>query len=83
MFPIGDENPQLKPPLVTYALIALNVLAWVMLQNMGAYPGLQVSVSQELPWNMPLNTRGRGFNSANLLLFSNTPHFRLLRWLRK
>ncbi len=46
MFPIGDENPQLSVPVVTYALIALNVTAWVALQNLGVGPGLLTSVCQ-------------------------------------
>ena len=44
MFPIRDENPQLQIPYVTYALIALNVIAWLLLQGIGVEPALSASV---------------------------------------
>ena len=44
IFPIRDENPQIQVPYVTYALIALNVIAWLLLQGVGAEPGLTQSV---------------------------------------
>ncbi len=44
MFPIRDENPQLSVPVVTFAIIGLNVLAWVLLQGLGAEPALTRSV---------------------------------------
>lgn len=46
MFPIRDENPQINIPFVTYALMALNVIAWLILQGMGAEPALSQSVCQ-------------------------------------
>ena len=46
MFPIRDENPQLQIPYVTYALIALNVIAWLALQGIGVEPALSASVCQ-------------------------------------
>jgi len=46
MFPIRDENPQLQIPYVTYALIALNVIAWLALQGVGVEPTLSASVCQ-------------------------------------
>lgn len=36
MFPLSDDNPRLGWPYVTVLLIALNCLAWVFLQAMGA-----------------------------------------------
>jgi membrane associated rhomboid family serine protease len=36
MFPLKDENPTEITPFVTVAIIAANVLVWVMLQNGGA-----------------------------------------------
>ena len=36
MIPYRDENPTLKTPLVTYAIVALNVLAWVLVQGAGS-----------------------------------------------
>lgn len=44
MFPIRDENPQLQTPYVTYAFIALNVIAWLALQGVGVEPALSQSV---------------------------------------
>lgn len=44
MFPIRDDNPQLKPPIATFLIIALNVLAWVFLQGFGVEPSLTTSV---------------------------------------
>src|SRR5438552_2671331 len=46
MFPYKDENPTLSPPIVTAALIALNVAAWVLVQGMGQSPALDRSVCQ-------------------------------------
>lgn len=46
MFPIRDENPQLSVPLVTYALIALNIAVWVLLQGLGQEPALSASICQ-------------------------------------
>lgn len=36
MFPIRDDNPQILTPYATYALIGLNVLAWVLVQGLGS-----------------------------------------------
>jgi membrane associated rhomboid family serine protease len=44
MFPLRDENPSHHTPVVTYALIALNALAWVTLQGLGQEPRLASSV---------------------------------------
>jgi rhomboid family protein len=44
MFPYKDENPTLTTPVVTVALIALNVAAWVFIQGMGVEPALRDSV---------------------------------------
>ncbi|MEX2123494.1 MAG: rhomboid family intramembrane serine protease [Woeseia sp.] len=46
MFPIRDENPQLTIPLVTCAIIGLNVVAWLLLQGLGSEPALTQSVCQ-------------------------------------
>lgn len=35
MFPVGDDNPQINTPYVTYGIIALNILAWLLLQGAG------------------------------------------------
>jgi membrane associated rhomboid family serine protease len=44
MFPIRDDNPHFLTPVVTYALIAANVLAWMLLQGFGSEPSLSSSI---------------------------------------
>ncbi len=46
MFPIRDDNPTLRAPVVTYGLIALNVAVWVLVQGMGTEPRLIQSVCE-------------------------------------
>lgn len=46
MFPIKDDNPQIHIPYVTYIIIALNALAWFILQGMGSHGTLEQSVCQ-------------------------------------
>ncbi|MCK5923724.1 MAG: rhomboid family intramembrane serine protease [Methylococcales bacterium] len=46
MFPVSDDNPQVNKPLAVYALIALNALAWILLQGFGSGEALQSSVCQ-------------------------------------
>jgi membrane associated rhomboid family serine protease len=44
VFPLRDDNPHFLTPVITYALIAANVLAWALLQGLGAEPFLSNSV---------------------------------------
>jgi membrane associated rhomboid family serine protease len=44
MLPYKDENPTLRTPVITLALIAANVLAWVLVQGMGRGVALENSV---------------------------------------
>jgi len=44
LFPYKDENPTLTTPIVTVALIALNVAVWIFIQGMGTDPALRHSV---------------------------------------
>jgi len=44
VFPLRDDNPHFLTPVITYALIAANVLAWALLQGLGAEPFLSSSV---------------------------------------
>ena len=44
MFPYHDENETQRVPLVTFALIAANVAAWVLVQGAGAPRALAASV---------------------------------------
>ena len=46
MFPLRDDNPHFLTPVVTYGLIAANVLAWALLQGLGTEPLLSRSVCQ-------------------------------------
>ena len=44
MFPLKDENPTLHTPVVTYALVAANLAAWVFFQGMGQSPAFEESI---------------------------------------
>ncbi|MGD9764136.1 MAG: rhomboid family intramembrane serine protease [Candidatus Binatia bacterium] len=44
MFPLRDDNPTHIKPVVTFLIIALNVLVWVFIQGMGSEPALSRSV---------------------------------------
>ena len=46
MFPIRDENPHFLTPVVTYALIAANVLSWALVQGLGSSEPLVRSVCE-------------------------------------
>jgi membrane associated rhomboid family serine protease len=46
VFPLHDDNPTLSVPVVTYALVALNVAAWFFLQGAGGEPMLSASVCE-------------------------------------
>jgi membrane associated rhomboid family serine protease len=46
MFPYKDDNPTLTTPVVTFLLIALNALVWVLVQGMGTEPRLAASVCE-------------------------------------
>jgi membrane associated rhomboid family serine protease len=46
MFPIRDDNPTLRTPVITIALIAVNVLAWVLVQGLGSDTRLVASVCE-------------------------------------
>ena len=44
MFPLRDDNPHFLIPYVTYAIVALNLLAWFLAQGFGTEPALSKSV---------------------------------------
>ena len=46
MFPYKDENPTLRTPVVTFLLIAANVVIWLLIQGMGTEPALSASVCE-------------------------------------
>ena len=35
MFPLHDDNPTLRTPIVTYVIVALNLIAWFVIQGAG------------------------------------------------
>ena len=63
MFPIRDDNPQILTPYATYAIVALNAGAWILLQGMGNDAALAGSVCRfglipgELMQLVPSGTR--------------------------
>ena len=44
MFPLRDDNPTFHTSIVTYIIIILNVLSWVLLQGWGFNPNLAKSI---------------------------------------
>ena len=46
MFPIRDDNPQLRVPYANYGLILVNILAWITVQGLGQEPILSESICQ-------------------------------------
>ncbi len=46
MFPYKDDNPTLATPVVTLAIIAVNVVVWLAVQRGGVEPGLARSVCE-------------------------------------
>ncbi len=46
MFPIRDDNPTLRTPVITIAIIVLNCAAWVLLQGAGTDSALSRSVCE-------------------------------------
>ena len=64
MFPYHDENDTQRTPIVTMAIIAANVLAWLFVQGAGAEFPLTASVCNLglIPGELTLSVRpGTGF----------------------
>jgi membrane associated rhomboid family serine protease len=63
VFPIRDENPLLRTPVATIAVIALNVAVWVFVQHLGASEAMARSlclyglIPGDLLSNVPAGTR--------------------------
>src|SRR5262245_33178377 len=63
MFPYRDENETIRAPYATFALIALNVLTWLLVQGAGSSLALARSVCDlglipgELTLSLPPGTR--------------------------
>jgi membrane associated rhomboid family serine protease len=63
VFPYHDENKTLRSPVVTWAIIAANVLVWILVQGAGTSPALPASVCNlgliagELTGAVPPGTR--------------------------
>lgn len=74
MFPIRDDNPHILTPYATYGVVALNVLAWFLLQGAGSDPLLSSSVCRlglipgELLQTVPPGTRFQLGPSAACIL---------------
>ena len=66
MFPIRDENPQLRLSFVTYGIIAANAIAWLLVQGLGSEPALSSSICQfglipgDVFGNIDASSFGRG-----------------------
>jgi len=73
MFPIRDENPQLQVPFVTYGLIALNALAWLVLQHAGTEPGLMTSVCELGLIPADLTSQAASTGSRHMCEFDGSP----------
>jgi len=46
MFPISDDNPTLRTPMVTFAIIGLNALVWLLVQSAGGGPRFFASLCE-------------------------------------
>ena len=46
MFPYRDENPTYSTPVVTVAIIVINVAVWVLIEGAGTYPALGRSICE-------------------------------------
>ncbi|PYQ20993.1 MAG: rhomboid family intramembrane serine protease [Acidobacteria bacterium] len=46
MFPYKDENPSVLIPVVTIAIVAVNVACWIFVQGLGNEPALSTSVCE-------------------------------------
>jgi membrane associated rhomboid family serine protease len=44
MFPLRDDNPTFHTSVVTYGIIIVNVLSWILIQGWGFNPGLAKSI---------------------------------------
>jgi membrane associated rhomboid family serine protease len=44
MFPIRDENPIVRAPIATIALVGLNIASWVLVQGLGSHGALTHSL---------------------------------------
>ena len=67
MFPYRDENETVRTPVITFALIAINLLVWIFVQGYGSRGPLQVSVCELglIPGELTLQaTPGDGFPLA-------------------
>jgi hypothetical protein len=49
MIPYHDENETLRTPIVTMAVVAMCVFAWLLLQGAGSDPALAASAWGSVP----------------------------------
>lgn len=54
MFPYRDDNPTLRTPVITIAIIAINLIVWVALQGAGIEPEVSRSICEHgaIPANL-------------------------------
>jgi len=78
MFPIRDDNPTFLTPYATYAIIGLNVLAWVLVQGFGGEQAVTRSVCNLglIPGNLlqtaSLSPASNSFEAACLAVNSDS-----------
>ena len=68
MFPYRDENQTVHTPVVTYAIIAINVAVWLLVQGAGSAYGVAASVCNYglIPGELLLRVHpGDGFDMGN------------------
>jgi len=44
VFPLRDDNPTLHASIATFLIVGINIAVWVLVQDLGAHPGLTASV---------------------------------------
>ena len=84
MFPIRDDNPHFLTPYVTYGIIILNGVSWLLIQGLGGEPALSQSICQLglIPGDV-LNTLSPGTRfqlapNSWCILTEGTPAYTLL-----
>ena len=64
MFPLRDDNPTTTPAIVTWAIVAINLAAWIFVQGAGSAEGVSASVCNYglIPGELLLRVKpGSGF----------------------
>lgn len=78
MFPIRDDNPTFRTPVVTWLLIGVNVLVWIVVEGAGTEPRLLKAVCElgmipgEFLRNIPAGTEVPAGPGASCVIGSGT-----------